>query len=52
MNQLKLWVVIITLSVTVGSSLIAIKIVLDSILPLFVFSIAVYKDNDNNKSRK
>ena len=39
MNQFKLWVVIIILSVTVGSSFIAIKIVLDSILPLFVFSI-------------
>ena len=39
MNQFKLWVVIITLSVTVGSSFIAIKIVLDSILPLFAFSI-------------
>src|SRR5918994_2069358 len=39
MNQLKLWVVIITLSVTVGSSFIAIKIVLDSISPLFAFSI-------------
>ena len=31
MNQFKLWVVIITLSVTVSSSFIAIKIVLDSI---------------------
>jgi drug/metabolite transporter (DMT)-like permease len=39
MNQLKLWIVIITLSVTVGSSFIAIKIVLDSIPPLFAFSI-------------
>jgi drug/metabolite transporter (DMT)-like permease len=39
MNQLKLWVVIITLSLTVGSSFIAIKIVLDSISPLFAFSI-------------
>ncbi|HJY10722.1 MAG TPA: EamA family transporter [Nitrososphaeraceae archaeon] len=39
MNQLKLWVVIITLSLTVGSSFIAIKIVLDSIPPLFGFSI-------------
>jgi drug/metabolite transporter (DMT)-like permease len=39
MNQFKLWVVIITLSVTVGSSFIAIKIVLDSISPLFAFSI-------------
>jgi drug/metabolite transporter (DMT)-like permease len=38
-NQLKLWVVIITLSLTVGSSFIAIKIVLDSISPLFAFSI-------------
>jgi len=38
MNQLKLWVVIITLSLTVGSSFIAIKIVLDSISPLFAFS--------------
>jgi drug/metabolite transporter (DMT)-like permease len=39
MNQLKLWVIIITLSLTVGSSFIAIKIVLDSISPLFAFSI-------------
>jgi drug/metabolite transporter (DMT)-like permease len=39
MNQLKLWAVIITLSLTVGSSFIAIKIVLDSISPLFAFSI-------------
>jgi drug/metabolite transporter (DMT)-like permease len=39
MNQLKLWIVIITLSLTVGSSFIAIKIVLDSIPPLFSFSI-------------
>ena len=40
MNQFKLWLVIITLYVTVGSSfIVAIKIVLDSILPLFVFSI-------------
>jgi drug/metabolite transporter (DMT)-like permease len=39
MNQLKLWVVIITLSLTVGSSFIAIKIVLDSVSPLFAFSI-------------
>ncbi|HVD07396.1 MAG TPA: EamA family transporter [Nitrososphaeraceae archaeon] len=39
MNQLKLWVVIITLSLTVGSSFIAIKIVLDSISPLFAFSL-------------
>ena len=39
MNQLKLWIVIITLSVTIGSSFIAIKIVLDSIPPLFAFSI-------------
>ena len=39
MNQFKLWVVIIALSVTVGSSFITIKIVLDSILPLSVFSI-------------
>jgi drug/metabolite transporter (DMT)-like permease len=39
MNQLKLWVVIITLSLSVGSSFIAIKIVLDSISPLFAFSI-------------
>jgi drug/metabolite transporter (DMT)-like permease len=39
MNQLKLWIVIITLSLTVGSSFIAIKIVLDSIPPLFAFSI-------------
>ena len=39
MNQLKLWIVIITLSLTVGSSFIAIKIVLDSISPLFAFSI-------------
>jgi drug/metabolite transporter (DMT)-like permease len=39
MNQFKLWVVIITLSVTVGSSFIAIKIVLDSISTLFAFSI-------------
>jgi drug/metabolite transporter (DMT)-like permease len=39
MNQFKLWVVIITLSVTVGSSFIAIKIILDSISPLFAFSI-------------
>ena len=39
MNQFKLWVVIITLSDTVGSSFIAIKIVLDSISPLFAFSI-------------
>lgn len=39
MNQLKRWIVIITLSVTVGSSFIAIKIVLDSIPPLFAFSI-------------
>ena len=39
MNQLKLWIVIITLSLTVGSSFIAIKIVLDSILPLFSFNI-------------
>jgi len=39
MNQLKLWVVIITLSLTVGSSFIAIKIVLDTISPLFAFSI-------------
>src|SRR5665809_34465 len=39
MNQLKLWIIIITLSLTVGSSFIAIKIVLDSIPPLFAFSI-------------
>jgi drug/metabolite transporter (DMT)-like permease len=39
MKQLKLWIIIITLSLTVGSSFIAIKIVLDSILPLFAFSI-------------
>jgi len=39
MNQLKLWIVIITLSLTVGSSFIAIKIVLESIPPLFAFSI-------------
>jgi drug/metabolite transporter (DMT)-like permease len=39
LNQFKLWVLIITLSVTVGSSFIAIKIVLDSISPLFAFSI-------------
>jgi drug/metabolite transporter (DMT)-like permease len=39
MNQLRLWVVIITLSLTVGSSFIAIKIVLDTISPLFAFSI-------------
>jgi drug/metabolite transporter (DMT)-like permease len=39
MNQLKLWIVIITLSLTVGSSFIAIKIVLDSLPPLFAFSI-------------
>jgi len=39
MNQLKLWIVIIILSLTVGSSFIAIKIVLDSIPPLFSFSI-------------
>lgn len=39
MDQLKLWIVIITLSVTVGLSFIAIKIVLDSIPPLFAFSI-------------
>ena len=39
MNQLKLWIVIITLSLTIGSSFIAIKIVLDSIPPLFAFSI-------------
>ena len=39
MNQLKLWIVIITLSLTVGSSFIAIKIVLDSISPLFAFSL-------------
>ena len=39
MNQLNLWVVIITLSLTVGSSFIAIKIVFDSIPPLFSFSI-------------
>jgi drug/metabolite transporter (DMT)-like permease len=39
MNQFKLWTVIVTLSVTVGSSFIAIKIVLDSISPLFAFSI-------------
>lgn len=39
MNQLKLWAVIITLSLTVGSSFIAIKIVLDTISPLFAFSI-------------
>ena len=38
-QQLKLWLVIITLSLTVGSSFIAIKIVLDSIPPLFAFSI-------------
>lgn len=38
-QQLKLWIVIITLSLTVGSSFIAIKIVLDSIPPLFAFSI-------------
>jgi drug/metabolite transporter (DMT)-like permease len=38
-QQLKLWIIIITLSLTVGSSFIAIKIVLDSILPLFSFSI-------------
>jgi drug/metabolite transporter (DMT)-like permease len=38
-QQLKLWLVIITLSLTVGSSFIAIKIVLDSISPLFAFSI-------------
>ena len=34
-----LWLVIITLSLTVGSSSITIKIVLDSIPPLFAFSI-------------
>lgn len=39
MNQLKLWLVITTLSLTVGSSFIAIKIVLDTISPLFAFSI-------------
>jgi drug/metabolite transporter (DMT)-like permease len=39
MNQLKLWIVIIILSLTVGSSFIAIKIVLDSIPPLFAFSV-------------
>ncbi len=39
MKQLKLWIIIITLSLTVGSSFIAIKIVLDSIPPLFAFSI-------------
>ena len=39
MNQLKLWVVIITLSLTVGSSFIAIKFVLDSIPPLVAFSV-------------
>jgi drug/metabolite transporter (DMT)-like permease len=39
MNQLKLWVVITTLSLTVGSSFIAIKVVLDFIPPLFAFSI-------------
>ncbi|HSL14199.1 MAG TPA: EamA family transporter [Nitrososphaeraceae archaeon] len=39
MNQLKLWIIIITLSLTVGSSFIAIKIVLDYIPPLFAFSI-------------
>ena len=38
-QQLKLWLVIITLSLTVGSSFIAIKIVLYSIPPLFAFSI-------------
>ena len=38
-QQLMLWLVIITLSLTVGSSFIAIKIVLDSIPPLFAFSI-------------
>lgn len=38
-QQLKLWIIIITLSLTVGSSFIAIKIVLDSIPPLFSFSI-------------
>ena len=38
-QQLKLWIIIITLSLTVGSSFIAIKIVLDSIPPLFAFSI-------------
>lgn len=39
MKQLKLWVVIITLSLTVGSSFIAIKFVLDSIPPLVAFSV-------------
>jgi drug/metabolite transporter (DMT)-like permease len=39
MNQLKLWIIIITLSLAVGSSFIAIKIVLDSLSPLFAFSI-------------
>lgn len=39
MNQFNLWIVIITLSITVGSSFITIKIVLDSISPLFAFSI-------------
>jgi len=39
MNQLKLWIIIIILSLTVGSSFIAIKIVLDSLSPLFAFSI-------------
>jgi drug/metabolite transporter (DMT)-like permease len=38
-QQLKLWIIIITLSLTVGSSFIAIKIVLDSLPPLFSFSI-------------
>ena len=38
-QQLTLWIIIITLSLTVGSSFIAIKIVLDSIPPLFSFSI-------------
>ena len=39
MNQLTLWITIITLSLAVGSSFISIKIVLDFMPPLFAFSI-------------
>jgi drug/metabolite transporter (DMT)-like permease len=39
MNQLTLWITIITLSIAVGSSFISIKIVLDFLPPLFAFSI-------------
>ena len=39
MNQLTLWITIITLSLAVGSSYISIKIVLDFMPPLFAFSI-------------